>query len=144
MASVAFFPTPLPLEYARPILNIASALPFSAALRYHFTASAWFFVTPWPMSPWGNIASVGLVGGTQLNTTVMPFILRGVSLLGISSSSCPTHWRSHLWKRLATDLAPQHLDKIVTRVASMEDLPEIFDAMLKGKTSGRTVIKVGE
>jgi len=96
------------------------------------------------VNPWGNIASVGLAGGSHLNTTVIPFILRGVSLLGISSSGCPTHWRSNLWQRLASDLAPQHLDKIVTRVASMEDLPEIFDGMLNGKTSGRTVIKIGD
>lgn len=102
---------------------------------------AWLIRT---VNPWGNIASVGLAGGVHFNTTVMPFILRGVSLLGISSSGCPTHWRSNLWQRLASDLAPQHLDKIVTRVASMEDLPEIFDVMLEGKSSGRTVIKIGD
>jgi len=102
---------------------------------------AWLIRT---VNPWGNIASVGLAGGVHFNTTVMPFILRGVSLLGITSSGCPTHWRSNLWQRLASDLSPRYLDKIVTRVASMEDLPEIFDGMLKGKTSGRTVIKIGE
>lgn len=94
--------------------------------------------------PWGNIASVGLAGGSQLNTTVMPFILRGVSLLGINSSGCPTELRHKLWHRLATDLAPKHLDKIVTRIASMEDLPGIFENMLAGKTTGRTVIKIGD
>jgi len=94
--------------------------------------------------PWGNIASVGLAGGSQLNTTVMPFILRGVSLLGITSSGCPTELRHKLWHRLATDLAPKHLDRIVSRNASMEDLPEIFENMLAGKTVGRTVVKIGE
>lgn len=94
--------------------------------------------------PWGNIASVGLAGGPELHTTVMPFILRGVSLLGITSSGCPTDLRHTLWQRLATDLAPRHIDKIVTRVAPMEKLPEIFDEMLAGKTTGRTVIKIGE
>jgi len=94
--------------------------------------------------PWGNIASVGLAGGSELHTTVMPFILRGVSLLGISSSGCPTELRHKLWHRLATDLAPKHLDQIVTHVATMEDLPEIFANMLAGKTTGRTVIKIGD
>ena len=94
--------------------------------------------------PWGNIVSVGLAGGTELHTTVMPFILRGVSLLGVTSAGCPADLRNTLWQRLATDLAPRHLDKIVTRVARMENLPEIFEEMLAGKTVGRTVIKIGE
>ena len=94
--------------------------------------------------PWGNIASVGLAGGSELHATVMPFILRGVSLLGITSAGCPTALRHTLWQRLATDLAPRHIDKIVTRVAPMEKLPEIFNEMLAGKTTGRTVIKIGE
>ena len=94
--------------------------------------------------PWGNIASVGLAGGSELNTTVMPFILRGVSLIGITSAGCPTPLRHKLWQRLATDLAPRHLDKIVTRVASMQELPDIFNVMLVGKSTGRTVIKIKE
>ena len=94
------------------------------------------------VKPWGNIAAVGLAGGSELHTTVMPFILRGVSLLGVTSAGCPTALRHQLWKRLATDLAPRHLDRIVTRVASLEDLPAIFADMLAGKTIGRTVVKI--
>ena len=94
--------------------------------------------------PWGNIASVGLAGGSELHTTVMPFILRGVSLLGITSSGCPTELRHKLWHRLATDLAPKHLHKIVTQIAVLEDLPGIFENMLAGKTTGRTVVKIGD
>ncbi|RKZ47673.1 MAG: oxidoreductase [Gammaproteobacteria bacterium] len=94
--------------------------------------------------PWGNIVSVGLAGGSHLNTTVMPFILRGVSLLGVTSSGCPTELRHRLWNRLATDLAPKHLDKIVTRVAGMDDLPDIFDSLLAGTSTGRTIIKIAE
>jgi len=94
--------------------------------------------------PWGNIASVGLAGGSELHTTVMPFILRGVSLLGITSSGCPTELRHKLWQRLATDLAPKHLDKIVSQIAVLEDLPGIFENMLAGKTTGRTVVKIGD
>ena len=96
------------------------------------------------VNPWGNIASVGLAGGSQLQTTVMPFILRGVSILGITSSGCPAEWRENLWHRLATDLAPRHLDRIVTQVAGMEQLPDIFGSMLSGTSFGRTVIKIGK
>ena len=94
--------------------------------------------------PWGNIASVGMAGGTHLNTTVMPFILRGVSLLGITSSGCPTEIRHQLWHHLATDLAPAHIDDIVTRDAGLEDLPEIFSTLLAGTSTGRTIIKIAE
>lgn len=95
------------------------------------------------VKPWGNIAAVGLAGGSQLNTTVMPFILRGISLLGISSAGCPTAMRHTLWGRLATDLRPRHLDLIATRVVSLEELPEVFDAMLRGEVKGRTVVRIG-
>jgi acrylyl-CoA reductase (NADPH) len=91
---------------------------------------------------WGNIASVGLAGGSQLNTTVMPFILRGVSIIGITSSGCPTAYRQPLWERLATDLAPKHLDKIVTNTIRIDELPDTFNKMLEGKTTGRTVVEI--
>ncbi|MAS82823.1 MAG: oxidoreductase [Legionellales bacterium] len=94
------------------------------------------------MNPWGNIAAVGLAGGFKVNTSVMPFILRGVSLLGINSQGCPTHFRHQLWERLAGDLAPKHLDKIVTNTIELEDLPSVFDNMLAGKTTGRTVVSI--
>lgn len=92
--------------------------------------------------PWGNIAAVGLAGGYKLNTTVMPFILRGVSLLGINSQGCPTPLRHHLWDRLASDLAPKNLDKIVTNRIGLEGLPDVFEKMLAGKTIGRTVVSI--
>jgi len=94
------------------------------------------------LKPWGNIAAVGLAGGFKLNTTVMPFILRGVSIQGINSQGCPTHLRHHLWERLASDLEPKHLDKIVTNTVGLEDLPRVFDNMLAGKTMGRTVVAI--
>ena len=95
------------------------------------------------VKPWGNIVSVGLAGGSHLNTTVMPFILRGVNLLGVASAACPATWRNRLWQRLASDLAPQHLDRIVKQV-SLEDLPKIFDKLLKGKMIGKTLVKIEE
>ncbi|MCG8379794.1 MAG: oxidoreductase [Proteobacteria bacterium] len=94
------------------------------------------------MKPWGNIASVGLAGGNHLNTTVMPFILRGVSLIGITSSGCPTQYRQRLWERLATDLAPKHLDRIVTNKVTLDQLPSVFDNMLNGLIIGRTVVEI--
>jgi len=100
---------------------------------------AWLTKT---IKPLGNIASVGLAGGIHLNTTVMPFILRGVSILGITSSGCPTRYRQHLWERLASDLSPKHLDRIVTNTVGLEDLSDVFERMLAGKSTGRTVVAI--
>jgi NADPH2:quinone reductase len=91
---------------------------------------------------WGNIASIGLAGSHKLETTVMPFILRGVSLLGINSSAMPRDVRVGIWKRLATDLKPGHLDRIVTQTIAFADLPGAFDAFVKGRIMGRTVVKI--
>ena len=92
--------------------------------------------------PYGNIASVGLAGGSHFNTTVMPFILRGVSVLGINAPACTMPIRTHLWDRLISDLAPNHLDKIVTNIVKLEDLSSVFEDMLSGKTVGRTVVSI--
>jgi len=92
--------------------------------------------------PWGNIATIGLAAGTELHTTVMPFILRAVSLLGVSSANCPLERRTALWSRLATDLRPRHLDQIVTRVVGLGQLPEVFHDLLAGGARGRTVVRV--
>ncbi|MBT2987866.1 MAG: oxidoreductase [Candidatus Thiodiazotropha sp. (ex Ctena orbiculata)] len=90
--------------------------------------------------PWGNIAAIGLAGGHELNTTVMPFILRGVSLLGVDSAGCPYGIREEIWQRLANDLKPRHLDDILSQTVSMEQLPEVFDQMLAGQIMGRTLV----
>lgn len=94
------------------------------------------------IKPWGSIASIGLAGGHELNITVMPFILRGVSLLGINSAGCPHAVRQELWQRLATDLHPRHLDEIVSQTVKLEKLPEVFEQMLNGQTKGRTVVQI--
>lgn len=91
----------------------------------------------------GNIASVGLAGGAQLSTTVMPFILRAVSLLGINSVSTPRATRLEVWKRIASDLAPRHLDRIVTREVPFDLLAGSFQDYVKGEIVGRTVVRVG-
>ena len=94
------------------------------------------------VKPWGNIASIGLVDDFRLNTTVMPFILRGVSLLGINSIEMPNQVRNDLWTRLGGDLKPVNLDKIVTRVVAFENLAETFGNYLSGANVGRTIIRI--
>ena len=89
----------------------------------------------------GCIASSGLTGGTDLETTVLPFILRGVKLLGIDSVMCPMAARLEVWKRLATDMKPRHLAAIAHEVTLVE-LPAVFPELLKGAARGRTVVKL--
>src|SRR6266480_3951497 len=91
---------------------------------------------------WGNIASIGMAGSAELKTTVMPFILRGVNLLGINSSATRREWRLAVWKRIATDLRPRHLERIVTRTIAFDELPRAFAAYLEGAVTGRTVVRI--
>jgi len=92
---------------------------------------------------WGNVASIGLAGGANLETTVLPFILRGVNLLGINSSATRRAERLAVWERIAGDCAPRHLDRIVTRTIAFADLPGAFQPHIDGKVTGRTVVKIG-
>jgi acrylyl-CoA reductase (NADPH) len=91
---------------------------------------------------WGNIASIGLAGGAELKTTVMPFILRAVSLLSINSVVTSREMRQGVWNRIATDLRPRHLDRIVTRVIGFDELLGEFPAYIQGNVVGRTVVKI--
>lgn len=93
---------------------------------------------------WGNIACIGLAGGAELNTSVIPFILRGVNLLGINSSATLREMRLIVWNRIATDLKPRHLDKIVTQTIDFDALPSAFQSYLDGTVTGRTVVKIGK
>jgi NADPH2:quinone reductase len=94
------------------------------------------------MNWWGNIASIGLAGSHELHTTVLPFILRGVSLLGINSMATPREQRLKIWKRLAGDLRPAHLDRVCTRVIAFGELPDAFTGYLQGTITGRTVVAI--
>jgi len=76
------------------------------------------------------VASIGLAAGAELHTTVMPFILRGVSLLGVNSSAAPRDIRMAVWARLSSDLKPRHLDRIVTRNIGLAELPTAFESYL--------------
>ena len=91
---------------------------------------------------WGNIASIGLAGGHELSTTVMPFILRGVNLLGINSVLTPRDVRLAVWQRIATDLRPAKLDRICTKVIGFDELPAQFDDYIQGRVTGRTVVRI--
>jgi NADPH2:quinone reductase len=91
---------------------------------------------------WGNIASIGLAASPELKTTVMPFILRGVNLLGINSVYTPRDLRLAVWTRLADDLRPRHLDLICAKTVAFDSLPDQFDDYIKGRVTGRTVVKI--
>ena len=93
------------------------------------------------IQPYGNIASCGLAGGPGLATTVMPFIIRGVSLLGIASAGTARAQREQVWERLAGPWKPAHLDAICTRETALDGLAEVFPAMLAGRSFGRTVVR---
>jgi acrylyl-CoA reductase (NADPH) len=90
---------------------------------------------------WGSIASTGLTGGVELRTTVMPFILRGVSLIGIDSAMCPMPIRSEVWRRLATDMKPADLNAIAHEI-TLDGLPAAFETLLAGKARGRFVVNL--
>ena len=90
----------------------------------------------------GNIASIGLAASPELHTTVVPFILRAVCLLGINSVDTPDDLRRDVWQRIGNDLKPQHLDAIGNRVISFDELPGAFEAYIDGTVTGRTVVEI--
>ena len=90
----------------------------------------------------GNIASIGLAASPVLNTTVLPFILRAVCLLGINSVDTPRSIRHEVWKRIGDDLHPRHLDVISARTIKFNELPNAFQAYIDGTVTGRTVVKI--
>ena len=91
----------------------------------------------------GNIASIGLAASPALNTTVLPFILRAVCLLGINSVDTPRDLRRAVWQRIGGDLKPQHLDTIGHKTISFDDLPDAFQAYIDGTVTGRVVVSIG-
>ena len=92
----------------------------------------------------GNIASIGLAASPALNTTVLPFILRAVCLLGINSVDTPRGLRLAVSSRIASDLKPQHLDVIGGQTIDFDDLPDSFQAFIDGKITGRIVVKISD
>lgn len=94
------------------------------------------------MSYGGNIASIGLAASPALNTSVLPFILRAVCLLGINSVDTPRELRLAVWLRIGSDLRPQHLDTIAPRTIGFDELPGAFQVHMDGTVTGRTVVKI--
>lgn len=93
------------------------------------------------MKPGGTIASIGLAASMEFNTTVAPFILRGVSLLGIDSGYVGEPRRSAVWERLAGAMRPRHLAEL-TRTIAFADLPQAFEQFVKGQAHGRIVVEI--
>ncbi len=89
----------------------------------------------------GSIASVGVTGGPKVTTTVFPFILRGINVLGIDSVLCPMDLRLNLWARLATDLKPKNLSGLVASEVGLDELTEATAQVLAGKVRGRFLVK---
>jgi len=89
----------------------------------------------------GTVASIGNAASIELHTTVFPFILRGVSLLGVDSGYTGFPARAQVWERLATDLKPKHLHEI-TRTIDLQALPGAFDDFVQGRVKGRTVVRL--
>jgi putative YhdH/YhfP family quinone oxidoreductase len=94
------------------------------------------------LQPYGNVASCGMAGGQDVHGTVMPHIIRGVSILGIASAGTAIAIRRELWRRLAGAWKPANLDRICTREVGLADLPGVFPGMLAGGSFGRTVVKI--
>ena len=93
--------------------------------------------------PYGNVASAGLAASPELHATVMPFIIRGVSLLGVASAGTARDIREEVWRRLAGDWKPAGLDAICTRETGLDGLADTFATMLAGGSLGRTLVAIG-
>ncbi|GEE01689.1 putative quinone oxidoreductase YhfP [Gordonia spumicola] len=90
----------------------------------------------------GSVANCGLTGGPVVNTTVLPFILRGVNLLGIDSVMCPPDVRAAVWKRLGTDLKPRNLTGSIANEVALDDIQGTAGSILAGTVRGRTLVKL--
>lgn len=94
------------------------------------------------VSPYGNVAICGNAGGVAFDATVLPFIIRGVNLLGVASAGTAHDLRERVWQHLASDWKPQHLDRILTGEATLQTLPDVFGHMLAGASFGRTLVQL--
>lgn len=90
----------------------------------------------------GSVGVIGLTAGTKLPTSVFPFILRGVNILGIDSVYCPMDTRLKVWDRLATDFKPANLNEFIQQEVTLEQLPDVLPTLLQGQARGRTLVKL--
>ncbi|GIX37480.1 MAG: quinone oxidoreductase [Silanimonas sp.] len=93
-------------------------------------------------APYGNVATAGLAASPELATSVMPFIIRGVSLIGVASAGTARGQRDEVWRRLSSDWKPAHLEALATREVGLEGLPAVFEDMLAGNSRGRTLVRL--
>ena len=91
-------------------------------------------------APYGNVATAGLAATHDLPTTVMPFIIRGVSLIGVASAGTARDLRDEVWQRLSSDWKPARLADIATRELGLDGLPLVFADMLAGGSRGRSLV----
>jgi NADPH2:quinone reductase len=91
----------------------------------------------------GGVAAVGLAAGAELAVSLMPFLLRGVNLLGVNSAGTRRDKRLLLWQRIASDLAPRHLERIATTTVELDALPAACEKILSGVHVGRTLVRIG-
>lgn len=95
------------------------------------------------VKPWGNIACIGLAQSAALDTTVMPLILRGVSLLGIHSVNVPRPWRLAVWEKLAGEWKPHDMERLIVRaVIGLEEVPQACEELIAGRARGRYVVRI--
>lgn len=90
----------------------------------------------------GSVANCGLAGGMLLGATVLPFILRGVNLLGIDSVQCPADVRAKLWLRLGTDLKPKYLTESISSEVDLDGIQAVTGTILGGAIKGRTIVRL--
>jgi putative YhdH/YhfP family quinone oxidoreductase len=94
------------------------------------------------LQPYGSVASCGMAASAEFSATVMPFIIRGVSILGIASAGTEIGIRRELWRRLGAEWKPAHLDAICTRELGLPELPAVFPGMLAGGSFGRSLVRL--
>jgi putative YhdH/YhfP family quinone oxidoreductase len=92
----------------------------------------------------GSVTCCGNVGSAEFSSSIYPFILNGVSLLGIDSVNCPVDVRMQVWRKIASEWKVDHLDKITTELESLESLNERMGLILEGKNRGRAIVKISE
>ncbi len=93
---------------------------------------------------WGNVASIGVAAGAEFDAAVFPFILRGVSLLGVSSANCPIELRRALWERLGDDLKPSQLTNILSSEITLGEIMSTAKNLLQRNCYGRTIVKIAK
>lgn len=94
------------------------------------------------VKPWGNIISIGMAGGVNLETSTMPFILRGVSLIGVTSSACPQALRKQIWNKLGNEFMPKNIEQICFSEATLDNLMPAFERVLNAEVKGRQLIVI--